>query len=67
VFIKSKVYFPVGTYAVSSPIVDYYDTQLIGDADCMPVLKASSNFSGGWVIEGDPVRGLSVGFALIAS
>jgi glucan 1,3-beta-glucosidase len=48
------VYFPAGTYIISTPIVDYYYTQLVGNANCLPVLKASSGFVGGWMLEGDP-------------
>ncbi|KAH6640210.1 pectate lyase superfamily protein-domain-containing protein [Chaetomium tenue] len=45
------VYFPPGTYMVSSPIVDFYYTQLIGNPGCMPVLKATSNFTGRWLLD----------------
>ncbi|OAQ61839.1 exo-beta-1,3-glucanase [Pochonia chlamydosporia 170] len=48
------LYFPPGTYLVSSPIVAYYYTQIIGDASSVPTLKASSNFSGIAVIDADP-------------
>lgn len=47
------VYFPAGTYLVSAPIIDYYYTQIIGNPNCMPIIKASSGFSGAWVIDGD--------------
>jgi hypothetical protein len=47
------VYFPPGTYIVSAPIVDYYYTQIIGDAICLPVIKASSSFADRFVIDGD--------------
>jgi len=46
------IYFPPGTYVVSAPIIDFYYTQIIGNPDCMPVLKASSSFSGDYVIDG---------------
>jgi hypothetical protein len=39
------VYFPAGTYKISSSIIDYYYTQLIGDPTNMPTIKGSSNFS----------------------
>jgi len=48
------VYFPPGTYLVSSPIIQYYYTQLIGDYNRPPTLKASSKFSGMAVIDSDP-------------
>jgi hypothetical protein len=45
------VYFPPGTYMVSSPIIDFYYTQLIGNPGCMPVLKATADFSGRWLLD----------------
>lgn len=47
------VYFPAGTYLVSSPIIDYYYTQMIGNPNCLPTIKASSSFLPGarWVID----------------
>ncbi|KAJ3508027.1 hypothetical protein NLJ89_g5977 [Agrocybe chaxingu] len=40
------VYFPQGTYLVSSPIIAYYYTQLIGDPKNPPTLLATPNFDG---------------------
>ncbi|KAL8773344.1 MAG: hypothetical protein Q9209_001738 [Squamulea sp. 1 TL-2023] len=48
------VYFPSGTYRVSSPIVDYYFTQIIGNPNKLPIIKAAANFSATAVIEGNP-------------
>ncbi|KAL4806540.1 pectate lyase superfamily protein-domain-containing protein [Aspergillus unguis] len=48
------VYFPAGTYKVSKPVVQYYYTQMVGDANNLPVLKASADFSGMAVIDADP-------------
>ncbi|KAH8106772.1 exo-beta-1,3-glucanase [Cristinia sonorae] len=48
------VFFPQGTYKVSSPINTYYYTQLIGDARKPPTLLAASNFNGMAVIDADP-------------
>ncbi|KAH9951962.1 exo-beta-1,3-glucanase [Amylocystis lapponica] len=48
------VYFPQGKYLVSSPIIAYYYTQLIGDGRVPPTLLASSSFSGMAVIDADP-------------
>ncbi|KAK4083609.1 CAZyme family GH55 [Trichoderma aggressivum f. europaeum] len=48
------VYFPPGTYIVSSPIQLYYYTHLIGDATNLPTLKASRNFAGIAVIDSNP-------------
>ncbi|ORY68475.1 putative Exo-beta-1,3-glucanae [Pseudomassariella vexata] len=47
------VYFPNGTYLISDSIVDYYYTQIVGNPNCMPVIKASSGFSARWVIDGN--------------
>ncbi|KAK4697861.1 hypothetical protein P7C71_g259, partial [Lecanoromycetidae sp. Uapishka_2] len=47
------VYFPAGTYLISSSILDYYYTQLIGNPNAMPVLKATAGFTGLGVIDGD--------------
>ncbi|EER38081.1 exo-beta-1,3-glucanase [Histoplasma capsulatum H143] len=48
------VYFPAGTYVVSKPIIQYYYTQLVGDALNLPVIKAASSFQGIAVIDADP-------------
>ncbi|KIL63761.1 glycoside hydrolase family 55 protein [Amanita muscaria Koide BX008] len=48
------VYFPQGAYLVSSPIIAYYYTQLIGDARHPPTLLAASSFTGMAVIDVDP-------------
>ncbi|EEB88176.1 hypothetical protein MPER_14128, partial [Moniliophthora perniciosa FA553] len=42
------------TYLVSSPIIAYYYTQLIGDARDPPTLLASEDFNGIAVIDVDP-------------
>ncbi|KAF2671371.1 pectin lyase-like protein [Microthyrium microscopicum] len=46
------VYFPAGTYIIGSSIIDYYYTQLIGNANCLPTLKAAASFTG-FLIDGD--------------
>ncbi|KAK0654941.1 pectate lyase superfamily protein-domain-containing protein [Cercophora newfieldiana] len=38
------VYIPAGTYLISSSIVDYYYTQIIGDPTNMPVIKGTGSF-----------------------
>ncbi len=48
------IYFPPGTYMVSAPIIDFYNTQLIGNPGCLPVLKATANFDGGWLLDSNP-------------
>ncbi|KAI8622108.1 glucan 1,3-beta-glucosidase GLUC78 precursor [Chytriomyces sp. MP71] len=47
------VYFPPGTYVVSSPLLQYYYTFMVGDANDIPVLKAAPSFSGIAVIDAD--------------
>ncbi|KAF8310395.1 exo-beta-1,3-glucanase [Clavulina sp. PMI_390] len=47
------VYFPTGTYLVSSSLIAYYYTSMVGDAKRLPVLKAAANFSGAAVIDAD--------------
>lgn len=44
------VYFPSGDYLVSSSIINYYDTQIIGNPNCLPTILASSSLTG-WVID----------------
>ncbi|MCJ1274617.1 hypothetical protein MMC21_002414 [Puttea exsequens] len=48
------LYFPPGTYLVSTPIVQLYYTQFVGDAVSMPTLKAAAGFKGVAVIDSDP-------------
>lgn len=48
------VYFPSGTYLISSSIVPYYFTMLIGDANSPPTLKASAGMTGFGLIDGNP-------------
>jgi glucan 1,3-beta-glucosidase len=48
------VFFPSGNYVVSKPIVQYYFTQMVGDALNPPTLKASASFTGMAVIDADP-------------
>ncbi|KAG2149369.1 glycoside hydrolase family 55 protein [Suillus clintonianus] len=48
------VYFPAGSYLVSSPLQAYYYTVMVGDARTPPTLLASANFTGIAVIDADP-------------
>ncbi|KAF2198358.1 exo-beta 1,3 glucanase-like protein [Delitschia confertaspora ATCC 74209] len=48
------IYFPAGTYIVSSSIIPYYMTQLIGNPNSPAVLKATPGFEGLGVIDADP-------------
>jgi glucan 1,3-beta-glucosidase len=47
------VYFPPGTYLISTPIIQYYYTQFVGDPNDLPVIKGSGNFSGIALIDTD--------------
>ncbi|KAF3481752.1 LysM domain-containing protein [Arthroderma uncinatum] len=40
------VYFPPGTYLVSSPIIQYYNTQFLGEPHDYPTILAASSFVG---------------------
>jgi len=50
------VYFPAGTYLLTAPLVQYYYTQLVGDANSPPTLLVSANFNQklSFVIQSDP-------------
>ncbi|KAG2185732.1 hypothetical protein INT43_002167 [Umbelopsis isabellina] len=48
------VFFPAGKYVVSKPLIQYYYTQMIGDALSPPTLLAAANFSGIGLIDADP-------------
>ncbi|KZP28414.1 glycoside hydrolase family 55 protein [Athelia psychrophila] len=47
------IYFPTGTYLISTPITPYYYTQLVGDARTPPTLLAAAGFAGFAVIDAD--------------
>jgi len=49
--LPALVYFPPGTYLISSPIIQYYYTQFVGDALNPPTLKGSANFKGQYIID----------------
>jgi glucan 1,3-beta-glucosidase len=48
------VYFPAGTYLISSSVLPFYMTQLVGNPNAMPTLKATANFNGLGLVDGDP-------------
>jgi hypothetical protein len=48
------IYFPAGTYMVSAPVIDFYYTQLIGNPRCMPVIKATADFEGRFLLDTNP-------------
>ena len=47
----------LGTYLVSSPIVAYYGTQMIGNPTSRPIIKAAPSFLGLGVISTDIYTG----------
>jgi glucan 1,3-beta-glucosidase len=47
------IYFPPGTYAISRPIIQYYYTSFIGDAENRPIIKPLKNFEGIALIDTD--------------
>ncbi|RPA79578.1 pectin lyase-like protein [Ascobolus immersus RN42] len=47
------VYFPPGTYLVSSSIIQYYNTQFLGDPHSIPTILAAWSFVGLGVITSD--------------
>ena len=51
------VYFPPGTYLVSSPIIQLYNTQFLGDPFSYPTILAASSFVGLGVITSDVYTG----------
>ncbi|KAK8070332.1 glycoside hydrolase family 55 protein [Apiospora phragmitis] len=51
------VYFPDGTYLVSSPLKSHYNTQMIGNVNTRPVLKAAKSFTGLGVVSVDEYTG----------
>ncbi|KAJ5710984.1 hypothetical protein N7488_005140 [Penicillium malachiteum] len=47
------VYFPPGDYLLSSPIIQYYNTQILGDPLGLPTIIGASSFVGLGVITSD--------------
>jgi hypothetical protein len=47
------VFFPPGTYMISSPIIQYYFTQFIGDPTDLPTIKGMATFQGIALIDTD--------------
>ncbi|KAL2203358.1 pectin lyase-like protein [Sarocladium strictum] len=48
------VYFPPGEYLISSPIIQYYFTSFVGDANNRPTIIGSEDFKGIALIDCDP-------------
>ncbi|KAK3937477.1 pectate lyase superfamily protein-domain-containing protein [Diplogelasinospora grovesii] len=53
----ATVYFPSGTYLVSSSITQYYNTEMLGNPLDLPTIVASSSFVGLGVISSDVYTG----------
>ncbi|CAK7227466.1 hypothetical protein SBRCBS47491_006577 [Sporothrix bragantina] len=53
----ATVYFPSGTYLVSSSIVQYYNTEILGNPLSMPTVVAASSFVGLGVFSSDVYTG----------
>lgn len=47
------VYFPPGSYLISSSIIQYYNTQLLGDPNNIPTILGASSFVGLGMITSD--------------
>ena len=60
------VYFPAGTYLLTGPLIDYYETQLMGNPNCLPVLRSTANFTFPpgtvGIIDGSPYGAKGLGF-----
>ncbi|USW54691.1 Putative pectate lyase superfamily protein [Septoria linicola] len=49
------IYVPGGrTYMISAPVIMWYYTHMVGDANDLPVLKATSDFQGIGILDSDP-------------
>ena len=51
--VPAIVYFPPGTYMVSRPLIQYYYTQFIGDANNLPTVMALPTFYGIGLFDSD--------------
>lgn len=59
------VYIPPGTYLITSSIIDYYFTQIIGNPNCMPTILASPAWDPSTslgLIDGDKYGANGLGF-----
>lgn len=48
------IYFPSGTYRITSTLKMYIYTQLVGNPLDMPVIKADRSFTGAYLLDGFP-------------
>ncbi|TGO77641.1 hypothetical protein BELL_0097g00130 [Botrytis elliptica] len=60
----ATVFFPPGVYLVSSPIIQYYNTEILGDPTDLPMIIAASSFVGLGVITSDVYIGTTEGWYL---
>ncbi|KAK4209912.1 pectate lyase superfamily protein-domain-containing protein [Rhypophila decipiens] len=51
--LSAVVYFPPGTYLISSPIIQYFHSQFVGNPNNKPVIKGTYNFTGIALIDGN--------------
>ncbi|KAM7193073.1 Pectate lyase superfamily domain containing protein [Naviculisporaceae sp. PSN 640] len=51
--LSAVVYFPPGTYLISSPIIQYFHSQFVGNPNNKPVIKGTANFTGIALIDGN--------------
>ena len=47
------MYFPAGTYLVSSPIIQFYNTKMLGDPSSLPMIRTAASFARLGVITSD--------------
>ena len=47
------IYFPPGTYRINNPLIQYYYTQFIGDANNLPIIMAMPTFYGIGLFDSD--------------
>ena len=55
------IYFPPGTYMISRPLIMFYYTQIVGDANNLPTIKPLPDFYGIALLDSDPY--LAYGFS----
>ncbi|TGO52578.1 hypothetical protein BOTNAR_0319g00070 [Botryotinia narcissicola] len=60
----ATVFFPPGAYLVSSPIIQYYNSEILGDRTGLPMIIAASSFVGLGVITSAVYIGTTEGWCL---
>lgn len=53
----ATIYFPSGTYLISTPIIQYYNTEMLGNPLDRPKLLGAASFTGGSIIASDVYTG----------